>query len=138
MSKVQEAVSLIKKARDVGATGGLRLHKFISNSKEFMESIPSVDCAKGVQDSELWKGPLPVERADSFSFLITLKDKPFTRRGLLATVNSVYDPLGFIAPVILVGKIILQDMCRDHADWVDILPDSLKSCWEKWQTVPFT
>ena len=146
VSKVQEAVSLIKNARDVCATGGLRLHKFISNSKEVMKSIPSVDRAKGVQDFELWQGPLPVEKAlgaqwciesDSFSFRITLKDKPFTRRGILATVNSVYDPLGFIAPVILVGKIILQDMCRDHADWDDILPDSLKSRWEKWRNSLF-
>lgn len=32
---------------------------------------------------------------DAFQFRITLKDRPLTHRGVLATVSSIYDPLGF-------------------------------------------
>ena len=44
----------------------------------------------------------------AFKFRIELKDKPCTRRDILATISKIFDPLGLIAPVILVGKQILH------------------------------
>ena len=41
---------------------------------------------------------------DEFEFCVGLKEKPFTRSGVLSTVSSLYDLLGFIAPAILVQK----------------------------------
>lgn len=38
---------------------------------------------------------------DTFRFRIVLQDKPLTRRGILSTVCSVSDPLGFAAPLLL-------------------------------------
>lgn len=43
---------------------------------------------------------------DTIQVRVTVPDKHFTKRGLLATTNAVFDPLGFIAPIILIGKII--------------------------------
>ena len=48
-------------------------------------------------------------QTDRFSFDIVEKNKPLTRRGILAVVSSLYDPLGFVAPVVLPAKRILQD-----------------------------
>ena len=61
------------------------------------------DRGKGVRYLDLRCDSLPAQRSlgvfwdrknDSFTFQVTLPDKPFTRRGVLFTVNSVYDPLG--------------------------------------------
>ena len=58
----------------------------------------------------------------SFQFRITLKDNALTRRGLLATISSIYDPLCFHAPVVLVAKQILQHMHTSYEQWrLDIL-----------------
>lgn len=54
--------------------------------------------------------------SDTFQFRITLKERPLTRRGILSTILSVYDPLGFLAPCILVGKHILQQMYKKQID----------------------
>ncbi|XP_072166920.1 uncharacterized protein [Diadema setosum] len=70
--------------------------------------------------------------ADVFFFQITLKDRPTTRRGILSTVASLYDPLGLVSSVILNGKRILQEMCRRGVGWDDTLPDHLKPAWEQW------
>ena len=54
-----------------------------------------------------------------FGFRIVIKDQPLTRRGILSTISSVYDPLGIAAPFLLVGKKILQDLCRTKLGWDD-------------------
>ena len=138
-----KAISLIKRSKEMCSKGGVWLHKFLSNSKTVLESIPPEDRAKGLVDVDLLKEPLPIERAlgvqwcvesDCFQFRITLSDHPLTRRGILATVCSVYDPLGLISPVVLVGKQILQLLCADQLSWDDPLPESLRSRWERWRS----
>ncbi|XP_022777858.1 uncharacterized protein LOC111319323 [Stylophora pistillata] len=62
-----------------------------------------------------------------------LKDRPCTRRGILSTISSIFDPLGFAAPILLEGKSILQDLCRKGVDWDDPIPDVIRSRWEKWR-----
>ena len=37
-----------------------------------------------------------------------MNDKPETRRGLLAALSSVYDPLCLGAPLLLKGRLIIQ------------------------------
>lgn len=106
--------------------GGFRVHKFISNRKEVIEAIPAEDRAKDIKDLDLEHEELPSERVlriewcmenNAFQFRITLKDKPFTRRGILSTVSSIYDPLGFAAPFLLQGKKILQELCKEKVEW---------------------
>ena len=137
-----EAIDVITKSQNLCAKRGLRLHKIVSNSKKVMEMIAPEDRAKGLKDLNFLQDSLPVERAlgvqwcvesDSFQFRITIKDQPLTRRGILSTVSSVYDPLGFIAPVVIVGKQILQEMCRGQTDWDSPLPEELRPRWEKWR-----
>ena len=67
-------------------------------------------------------------------FRIELKDKSCTRRGILSTISSVYDPLGIASPVILVGKQILQDMCCDSIGWDDRVSDETYYRWQKWRS----
>jgi len=60
--------------------------------------------------------------------------KPLTRRGILSTVNPVYDPLGFATPFLLRGKKILQLLCKANIGWDDVIPDELRMQWEMWRS----
>ena len=40
---------------------------------------------------------------NTFQFRIELKDNPLTKRGIITTVSSIFDPIGFVAPVLLEG-----------------------------------
>ncbi|KAI2646413.1 Pro-Pol polyprotein [Labeo rohita] len=138
----EKAIRMAQEAREICAKGGLRLHKFISNSQTVLQSIPSSERATDTKTKDLTFSDTQVERAlgiqwsveeDSFRFNNTLTNQPGTRRGILATVASVFDPLGFLAPYVLTGKKILQEMCRQGVDWDEHLPDMLKPQWESWQ-----
>lgn len=45
----------------------------------------------------------------------------------------MFDPLGLVAPFILVGKCILQELCRNGVGRDDEIPDNLRPKWEKWR-----
>ena len=143
VNSVSEAVSLIKQTKDLCARGGLRLHKFVSNSREVMESIPLNDRASGIKNLDMHKEDLPTERAlgvewcvesDTFQLRVVLQTKPPTRRGILSTVSSIYDPIGFVAPLLLQGKQILQELCHEGVDWDDPVSDEIRARWEKWRS----
>ena len=69
---------------------------------------------------------------DKLKFRTSVKEKPETRRGILSTISSVYDPLGFVSPFILAPKILLQDLCRLGLGWDDEIPESFLLKWHSW------
>ena len=135
------AISLINRSVQLCDKSGLKLHKFVSNSRKVLETIDEGLRADTVKDVELNEQKLPIERAlgvqwcvesDTFKFRVVVKEHALTRRGVLSTVCSIFDPLGFIAPTVLEGKIILQMMCKDKLGWDEPLPESLHGRWEQW------
>lgn len=114
--------------------GGLPVHKLVSNNHAVLQSLPPSDCTSEAKTKDLtFKDTL--ERAlgiqwrikeDSFRFNNTLKDQSATQRGILSTVASLYDPLGFLESYVLNGKRILQEMCNQGTGWDETLPERLK------------
>ena len=49
------------------------------------------------------------------------------------TISSVYDPVGIVSPVILCGKLILQDLCRQNVEWDHSVPEEILPRWERWR-----
>ena len=83
---------MVKEAQALCAKGGLHLHKFLSNNREVLDSINIEGQAVEVKNVDLNHDELPVQRvlgvrwnveSDSFSFKVTLDEKPATRRGIL-------------------------------------------------------
>ena len=62
-----------------------------------------------------------------------MNDKPVTRCGLLASLSSVYDPLGFGAPFLLKSCQIIQNFCRNNITWDESIDDSSSYKWLKWR-----
>ncbi|CAE1311547.1 unnamed protein product [Acanthosepion pharaonis] len=57
----------------------------------------------------------------------------FTRRGVLSTLNSLYDPLGFAAPVTIQGKLILRELIHENSEWDSPLPQEMHKIWSSWR-----
>ena len=142
VASVQEGKDLLQASQRLCGLGGLHLHKFASNSADVLRDLPKEDLAPHMDQLGLPTDEPVTERAlgvfwnikdDTLGFQVTNEEKPMTRRGILSVVSSLYDPLGLAAPVILVGKQILQDLCREGAQWDDALPEQLESKWQSWK-----
>lgn len=58
--------------------------------------------------------------------------KRFTRLNILSIVSSLLDPSGFAARVIVVARIMQQELCRMNLGWDDCIPESESERWVKW------
>ena len=103
---LEQAKSLISSTKLLCQKGGLHLHKFTSNNSEVLNSIPPEDRAADKRNPDLVSNDPEIEHAlgvhwcietDTLQFRIELKDKLLSRRGILSTVSSIYDPLGLVA-----------------------------------------
>ena len=138
---VEEAIDLSAELRALTQKGGFRLTQWTSNSREVLNSIPESERAKNVKEVDLDHEELPSEKAlgvswrvetDTLGFQVTCLEKAASRRGVLSVVSSVYDPLGMVAPFILSGKIIVQELCRLRLGWDDQIPDEILRRWQRW------
>lgn len=72
---------------------------------------------------------------DQFIFSIAIKSHQITRRGILSVICSIYDPLGFLAPITLVTKQILQSLCKLKLSWDKRIPHDVAQTWESWHSM---
>ncbi len=142
MPTAEEAVDLLKRTQEMLASSNLRLHKIASNSPAVMNAFPVEDHVKDLKDLDLEKDTPPIQRSLGLSW--NLKMTPslsvlMQKRSLspvevvLATVNSVFDPLGLAAPVTIQGKFLLHDLTVDTKDWDAPLPTDREAEWEAWK-----
>ena len=133
-----EAVDLAHDLISTLAKSGFSLMKFISNKQEVMEALPHERLAPSVKDVDVCLDS-PIERTlglrwmvgeDRYTFRVNLPSKPSTRRGVLSTASSLYDPIGFVAPVTLLPKWILQ---MNAGGWDDEIEAKSLSRWENWK-----
>ncbi|XP_060084987.1 uncharacterized protein LOC132564349 [Ylistrum balloti] len=142
---VKTGIDLMKRTQSTLAReGNLRLHKITSSSKEVLDAFHPNDLAKGLKGLELGKDVIPLQRSlglvwnvnnDTFTYQVCPDVQPFTRRGVLSTVNSIFDPLGLIAPVVIRGKLILRDLmaCNSSGGWDEPLPPDREAEWKTWR-----
>ncbi|XP_068209384.1 uncharacterized protein [Palaemon carinicauda] len=139
----EEAINLIKDTQKALAMyGNLMLHKIASNSEEVMKAFPANDLASNLKDLDLEADSKPLQNSlglswdvntDEFLFQLSSENKPITRRGILSTVNSIYDPLGFLAPIIIHGKLLLRKLVSETVDWDQPLSDETATEWISWR-----
>ena len=130
------AIDMVQKTKSMLAEGSLVLHKFVSNSQEVMSALSENPehrvSLPGLEHIERALGVFWSTTNDCFVFSVDIDEKPHTRRGILSVVSSIFDPLGLIAPCILLGKRILQEICHKSVSWDEPLPQELIDKYVTW------
>ena len=135
-----EAIQLYKQLTQVWNLAGMHARKWISNSAEVLAHVPPDDRAGQIN---LEEGVLPTTKTlgvtwqaadDVFRFVSKPPTHPlvFTKRAFLKKLATLFDPIGFVAPFVVLGRIIFQEMWSVGADWDDQLPKSICAKVSKW------
>ena len=116
VSSKKEALHLHHQLTDLLMKGGFHLTKRISKSSKVLNKIPVKERFSSMLNlnKEVNLHVLGVKwdfTSDNFQFKTCIKSKSLTRRGIVSIVSSLFNPLGFVTPVILSAKLILQNLC---------------------------
>lgn len=129
---------------------GLILRKFVSNKADVLLD-PSQSNHKNdlhtvtINDKSISKtlglNWMPAE--DILFCDADLSTAKVTKRTMLSAIAKIYDPLGILAPIVVVAKLIMQKLWHEKVDWDDPVSDSIRSQWhtlqQQWiQTSPPT
>ncbi|XP_055643908.1 uncharacterized protein LOC129780056 [Toxorhynchites rutilus septentrionalis] len=142
-----EALIRAKEVRKVHADGGFEIRNWISNSPKVLEGLGETrDMVIKFQDmnrSEMKRvlGMLWQPADDSFVFSTEMREdlRPFvqngawpTKRIALRCIMSMFDPKQFLAPLLIHGRILMQDLWRSGIDWDEKIGEKHFQRWLKW------
>ncbi|XP_026036546.1 uncharacterized protein LOC113029762 [Astatotilapia calliptera] len=137
-----QAIDVLHRTQRMLAQSNIRLHKISSNSPVVVSAFPSEDLATGPQELQRGQHAPLMQRSlglgwdlstDQLSFQVEINDRPFTKRGVLSVINSLYDPLGFAVPVSIEGRSILREISMDISEWDAPLPREKQDKWQQWK-----
>ncbi|XP_062134788.1 uncharacterized protein LOC133844705 [Drosophila sulfurigaster albostrigata] len=133
----QAAVSAIDELRTALESAGFPLRKWTSNSKDVLRRIPKdhLLCADFLEIDEAsvaktlgirWRAT-----SDEFFFVTAeMVSKPsFSKREVLSQIAKLFDPAGWLAPVVIWAKIFMQEIWKQEIGWDDSLPADLTEQW---------
>lgn len=140
-----DTLELAKQKRDqlnsLLARGHFLLRKWASNRSELLEDIDpnshGLACPKSLDNDDSLKilGMFWNPAIDQFQFQVrTDKTIPNTKRSILSTIAKLFDPLGWVTPVVITAKILMQRLWLSKCGWDECISPDLKCAWQKYYT----
>ncbi|XP_023312160.1 uncharacterized protein LOC108913397 [Anoplophora glabripennis] len=121
-------------------TGCFELRKWSSNHPMVLEDIPIAHRQQQDlnfdSDSNTTVKVLGLQwhsSSDSFIFKVTPRESLCTKRSILSEVARIYDPMGFLSPLTLFAKRLLQRLWTLGIDWDTIPPDDVQKVWSQYK-----
>ena len=140
---VQQAQQNKQESTDILHDATFQLHKWNSNHRELEDSTSAIPedetqtYAKQQLDSKAegskilglkWN-----KQRDTLYVVMPVEEVPPTKRGMLGKLARIYDPLGFVAPLTLIGKQIYREVCEAKIPWDTPLNNNLLRVWKHWE-----
>ena len=57
-----------------------------------------------------------------------------TKREILSTLATLFDPQGLVSPIAVTAKALFQELCIEKLGWDDQIPQDKATRWEEWLT----
>lgn len=69
---------------------------------------------------------------DVFGFKFEQVKNVTTRRQLVSSISSIFDPFGMMVPIVVVGNSLIQQAWMAKTGWDEGLPEEVLTRWRKW------
>ncbi|XP_055622225.1 uncharacterized protein LOC129765813 [Toxorhynchites rutilus septentrionalis] len=145
---IQEAIDVVNEVKLVHSKGGFTLRRFLSNEIKVLQGIgeiaeeefKSLDLERG-EKTESVLGMKWIPRDDLFVYTfgdredlqqILRQDHVPSKREVARLVMSLFDPLGFIAFYLVIGKMLIQELWSKGTGWDQRIPQYINERWRLW------
>lgn len=133
----QDALQLQRDLTSLLFKGGFELRKWMSNDQEVLSQLPqSILHTKCLTFDECAETTIKIlglkwdPAQDCFLYSIGAVDNHVcNKRHMLSQLARIYDPLGFLAPVTLVSKVLIQKLWSVKLDWDECPPKDIIKRW---------
>jgi hypothetical protein len=135
----EEAISTAHRLTDALKKGGFPFTQWATSDKSIRKSLPGKQLDGASINMDL--DAKPIERTlglmwdfnrDAFVLAATVSSEGRTKRDLMRAIFCIFDPLGFLAPVVFQAKFFMQDIWRRKFDWDVELDQDLIDRWIHW------
>lgn len=134
---VAQAIELAKQVSMSLIGGGFRIRNWVSNNAQLLSAIAEHTKTETVElhedESAKVLGLRWLTNTDEMAISVNTNGvlEAETKRDILSIIAAIYDPNGFLAPIVIVAKIIMQDLWRiDKLGWKDKLPEKTIKRWK--------
>ena len=52
-----------------------------------------------------------------------------TKRNILSVIANLYDPIGYVQPIVIKSKLLFQEVCLLNVSWDDVISEQLLQKW---------
>lgn len=134
---VEEGKQIYNEMNKLLAKGGFELQKWSSNKEELIQLVAEekreVEGNVEIKIDAVMRilGLTWNRSSDEFEYSVQLPDLkyPATKRRVVSDISKLFDPLGWLAPVVVSAKIFIQKLWLSGIDWDDKLPRQLLKEW---------
>lgn len=137
---IEEAILLHKQLQAMFHHGGFPLRKWNSSSPDVLRSIDPLltDVSKSIalSDSDSCTKALGIEwDVTHDNFHLTMNEMTWsnqlTKRMLVSNIAKLPDVLGWVSPIVITMKILLQCLRELKIDWDEHVPPAIIETWEE-------
>lgn len=69
----------------------------------------------------------------NYSTPAQLSSRRTTKRLILAEISKLFDPLGLLGPMTLIGKLLIQKLWKLNLNWDKSVPQEIETTWEQYK-----
>ena len=113
----EEATNLYREAKRIFGEMAMNLREWGSNSEQFIKSVRDEDKMEGYKTKVLGIQWDMIDDNMYINHSNKTNETTTTKRKILKTIAQIFDPLGYLSPVTLQAKLLLQEIWNKKLDW---------------------
>lgn len=132
----QEALRLQQQLISLLRRGGFELRKWTSNSNQLLQDLPDDHRETPVFLQDMSQPHFTIlglhwsPSTDAFTYDLNLPQESTTKRQVLSAIAQIYDPCGFLSPIIMWAKCFMQLLWAKGLEWDQALPPEHLELWK--------